>query len=124
MTGINWRLSPWFGVMYYGICPDEKSWDEERLLTLNSTHIDIEEFPNSGMTKNYKSERGHCTLVTLKQDVSEIELLGILVHECYHVMANILERMDEDEPGEETVAYMLEGIFKELLEDWNKAKKK
>ena len=49
---------------------------------------------------------------------------ALLVHEAYHVVCNHLSAIGEDEPGEETVAYMVQCVSGALMKAHEKWRSK
>lgn len=52
----------------------------------------------------------HAPLMVLPHDVKA----RVVVHECFHAMQGIFRQIGEDEPGEETAAYLLDYLFSEV----------
>jgi hypothetical protein len=121
--GIRWRRSAWFNVLHYGFCPDEETWERERAKALVEGHVEIGPYPaHAGMSVAYldgKSERRMLVTLGIELDSDPIQLVSTLAHECWHVASAHFEAMKEDEPGEETQAYVLGAIMAEMFEDYS-----
>lgn len=92
----------------------------ERKRVLRKVHIDIGDYnPSLGLTTCYQTPDPRF-LVTLSDDVDSdpIMLVNLLAHEALHVASKILDCMQEDSPGEETMAYMTGNIASEIFEDY------
>ena len=64
-------------------------------------------------------------LVLLEAEVRDADqLASLMAHEAVHVSQMILDHVGEDEPGEETRAYLVQGVTYALLEmqrAWSRA---
>ncbi|XAI96507.1 hypothetical protein [Microcystis phage Mae-JY35] len=121
---VTWRTSPWFKVMRFGFCPNKDMWDVLRAEVLGDCHINIGDYPvndgTAGMTTNWRDSTGtrHC-LVTLADwlDTEPLELASTIAHECVHLATRLTEAMQDDEPSEEFMAYVVGGFVRDIAED-------
>lgn len=48
---------------------------------------------------------------------SDIEVIGLLLHECVHIWQAIVEWMREESPGDEVEAYSIQSIFVNMFSE-------
>lgn len=123
---IVWRKSSWFGVLFYGFCPDEEAWSRVRQKTLSEVHVDIGAYPEtSGNVTAWVDRLGnarHLMTISDALDDDPVELIGTLAHESWHIASAIFEGMSEDRSGEEVQAYVLGGITSEMFSDYSQVR--
>jgi hypothetical protein len=75
-----------------------------------------------------RNNREHTCVVCLEVGAhSEVETIGLLVHEAVHVWQSYAERIGEDKPAVEQEAYAIQAIAQELVSsyfDQTKGKKR
>lgn len=109
--------------MKFAFCPDSATWEEERARVRKVDLIDIREYPTTTGMCSYWKERENGSmraLIVLHEalDASPVQLVSVIAHECYHLSKIVFEAASEDEPGEETVAYMLSELVTVVWEDF------
>ena len=68
-------------------------------------------------TNGFDSGEDLVCFVLLEADVRDADqLAALMAHEAVHVSQIILDHVGEDEPGEETRAYLVQGVTYALLE--------
>lgn len=68
-------------------------------------------------TNGFDSGDDLVCFVLLEADVRDADqLAALMAHEAVHVAQTILDHFGEDEPGEETRAYLVQGVTHALLE--------
>ena len=84
---------------------------------------ELPEYPStSGMTTYWEDNEGRLrVVVTLADWVDDdpVALVGILAHECYHVVCRISEAMADKKPSEEFVAYALSEVTSQMFADYS-----
>lgn len=63
-------------------------------------------------------------IVCIKPVEDEVQLMGLLVHECVHVWQYIREALGEKNPSPEMEAYAVQAIFLQVLQMYAKLVKK
>ena len=53
-------------------------------------------------------------------DSTDIEIIGLLAHECVHVWQEIKKWMGEEMPGDEVEAYSIQSIFVNMLHEYRR----
>jgi len=79
--------------------------------------VDVEFHPGGGETFFLEDDEGNYYIVVVlrsKPDAPVIGDLALLAHECWHVTRAILDFIGEDEPGEETEAYILQSVYEQM----------
>jgi len=86
--------------------------------------------------EDYPISAGHCLIVgkrnciephcvvTVRDDVSDLEAINVLVHESVHVWQEMCREIGEENPGAETEAYHIQCIFSQLYDHYLESKKK
>ena len=68
-------------------------------------------------TNGFDSGDGLVCFVLLEAEVRDADqLAALMAHEAVHVSQRVLDHFGEDEPGEETRAYLVQGVTHALLE--------
>lgn len=118
---IKWRRG-WFP-LWYGFCPTEADFRK----ALRRSTDPWAPWPTApGCCVTYDDDVGdRRALVTVNVDWDEHPHLamGVLVHECVHVVQWVVSTMADRSPSEEFVAYATQAVFSELLHDiaeWRK----
>lgn len=115
---INWRRS-WFPVRY-AICPTKADWRKAMKKAKYAKTCDVSYPDSAGCTMVYTNQQlERCALVVVNVDWKENPALaiGVLVHECVHVVEAIIDKMQDGSPSEEFRAYATQAIFQELFDD-------
>lgn len=124
---IIWRVPALFSVLNVGFCPDEQAWRENRAKVLRTAAVDLDQYPHpraSGMFTCWRDHLGKpYGLVTIadKHDSDPVGAIGVIAHECSHVVDKIFEVACEAEPGGETRAYLTEWCVRTILLDYVKS---
>ena len=58
----------------------------------------------------------------IAEDLSLVEVMGLIVHEATHVKQYIMEQISEHNPSDEFEAYTMQEITKNLIQDYFKKK--
>lgn len=58
----------------------------------------------------------------IAEDLSLVEVMGLIVHEATHVKQYIMEQISEHNPSDEFEAYIMQEITKNLIQDYFKKK--
>lgn len=115
---IKWRHS-WFPV-WYGYCPTEKDF---RKAMLQSTDPWTPWPTTSGCCVAYDDrigDRRALVVINIDWAAEPAAGMGVLVHECVHVVEWMILTMADPSPSEEFRAYAMQAIFQELLNDISK----
>lgn len=109
---VVWLNKGWYPT-YYAFCPSEKAWHRE-LKRLGSPP---EPYPKEdGRCTVFESKKGICVIVTVREhDVSDTQVVGLLVHEAMHIWQEIKKDIGEKEAGSEQEAYALQSIALQLI---------
>lgn len=68
-------------------------------------------------TNGFDSGEGLVCFVLLEAEVRDADqLAALMAHEAVHVSQIVLDHFGEDEPGEETRAYLVQSVTYELLD--------
>jgi len=119
---LRWHMPPLFTCMKFAFCPTEEVWEAEREKVKKADTLDIGEYPQTnGMCVSWRSKGGVLhVLITLDDELDSdpVELISVIAHECYHLACHTLRAASEEEPGEETVAYLVGDLVKTIWEDY------
>lgn len=113
--GIRWRKG-WFP-MWYAYCPTEKDFRREMR---RAGHDDYPWPEHAGCCVAYDDavgERRCLVVINADLDADPSVGIGLLVHECVHVVQWIVRTMVDDAPSDEFYAYSTQAVFQELLSD-------
>ena len=61
-----------------------------------------------------------CVVRLVNHDLPLVKALGVIVHEATHVKQYVMEHIHEHSPSDEFEAYTMQGIAKNLIQDYFK----
>lgn len=117
---IRWREG-WFPVKY-GYCATEKDF---RAAFKNTTDPDYEWVKSDGFCTKFEDKKGDTYIMVVVQvdwDKRPDVAMGVLVHECVHVVQYICEVIQDEAPSDEFMAYAVQAVFMEMLSDINNSR--
>ena len=119
---VRWRriLFP----CWFAFCPTERDFRRE----MRRSSQPAFEYPSTDGCCVLYTDRVHNerrALVVINTDWSEEPsvAMGVLVHECVHVVEAMIRAAADDRPSEEFRAYMTQAVFTELLSDISEYRK-
>lgn len=117
----------WKKILYpcwFAFCPTESEFRKE---LRQSSDPDFPFPDTSGCCVEYTDKEGdRKTIVVINCDWEKdtATAMGVLVHECVHVVEAMIRVAQDDRPSEEFRAYMTQAVFCELLSDISEWRKK
>ena len=103
----QWFESP-FGHIRYTLCTTKKQ--------IKNLGFQPTKMKSCGVVSFYDSCDGFSAIVFIsKNNHSNLENLGLIVHESVHVWQKIKERMNEESPSKEFEAYSVQRIAQDLF---------
>jgi len=105
----------------YTICTDERYY-KEILAEINIPEDQRPNYHEPGANGRVMLLEGRFALVTLHDvdDLTDCEIISIIVHESVHVWQVIRDYMGEESPSYEFEAYSVQGITYKLLMEYNR----
>lgn len=121
---VLWQDKSWFP-LYYGFCPDEKSWHAEMKRLDVKEHVPYPE-ADGCVYEFTNSDKQTCAIVTInkKFDGDKKAVRDILFHESVHVWQIMTQVMGEENPSIEFEAYSIQAIASNILEAYDKSRGK
>lgn len=103
---------------YIGFCPSAAAWRREmrRMGVKNCPYPD-----SAGRCTSFEKEGGLTLIVTLgklPQNITRVQVAGLLCHEATHVWQEVRKNMGEASPSIEFEAYSVQAIFQSLYAAW------
>jgi len=120
---VAWCDRGWQPV-YFGFCPNERAWKRE----MEKMGCVGEPYPTgtAGRCTTFAKDSKVCLIVTIEDGAekrhSQIEVLGLMVHEATHVWQAVRDEMEEKAPSIEFEAYSMQAIFQSLWHAWTKTR--
>lgn len=110
----QWRQTP-FQHIVYTLCTTKEQ--------IKKTGFESTDSDAQGNVTFYTKD-GECAAIVYiaKNDRSDIENYGLIVHEAVHIWQEVKDRMKEDSPSCEFEAYSVQAIAQDLFELWNEYK--
>lgn len=117
----------WRRILYpcwFAFCPTEEEYRRE----MRKSYDPDFSYPDTeGCCVRYGDREGdRRVLVIINMDWDEVpqDAMGVLVHECVHVVEAMIQAAQDDKPSEEFRADMTQAVFCELLSDISEYRKR
>jgi hypothetical protein len=101
---------------FIAFCPSERAWNR----SMKQMNVDNASYPAelAGCMTTIQTGNGRTVLIVTLADRldegSELEAIGVAVHECIHVLQDVKTGMAEHTPGVEFEAYAVQCVFQEI----------
>lgn len=109
---------------WFAICTNKEDFRKE----LKKSFDPYFNYPDTeGSCVSYNDvdgDRRVIVIVNVDWEERPHDAMGVLVHECVHVVEALIKAAQDDSPSEEFRAYMTQAVFCELLSDISEYRKK